>query len=134
MCTTDVFYAEESVSLGILPAGNYTVNLIGKSYSLSGMFEIPSSAPDSLYQWNIHLVDPYSDQLVADRPLTIYIGSYNNVVIHDTTDASGFARIEYFSEGTDSLLYYLRVFSGTGFRWIYAKKGLPELITHRVSP
>jgi hypothetical protein len=108
--------------------------LIGKSYSLSGIFEIPSSAPDSLFQWNIHLVDPDSDQLVADRPLTIYIGSYNNVVIHDTTDALGYARFEYSAEEKDSLWYRLMVFSDSGFGSAYAKRGVPELITHRVSP
>lgn len=107
--------------MGELAAGSYRITLIGSDYTYVDTLAIPASAPDSLFQFTVKVLNKATGSVVPEFPLSLEIWSYDTILV-DTTDASGLAHFTYLEPSADSINYYLH-----GATWAY--RGIPEVIT-----
>lgn len=117
------------MSLGPLLEGTYTVALVGESFTYLDTFNIPTSTPDSVYEFQITVVSRETGETVPGVPLSLRLSSPADTTLRDTTDSSGFALLAWFSSIPDSLQYELRrdpYRQRFGKAW--AKLGTPEVM------
>ena len=124
----DIFTRTDTVSLGPLPEGSYTVKLVGETLTYYDTLGIPTDAPDSLFQFHVTAISRETGDVVSGLPLELILFSPSDTILRDTTDLTGFALFEYSNSNIDSLVYTLYFAIQT-----WAKLGVPEVITIGVS-
>lgn len=124
----DIFMRTDTVSLGPLPEGSYTIKLVGETLTYYDTLGIPTDAPDSLFQFHVTAISRETGDVVSGLPLELILFSPSDTILRDTTDLTGFALFEYSNSNIDSLVYILYCAIQT-----WAKLGVPEVITIGVS-
>jgi hypothetical protein len=107
-CPADIFHRIETVSLGRLNSGTYTVTYKGKSTYFTDDVIIPKAAPDSIFQFQIKAIGIESGQLLAGINVHVTFMPPTDTTLGGVTDSSGVVVLSYKSLlDTDSLRYYL---------------------------
>jgi len=130
----DIFWRTDTVSLGVLPTGSYTIKLVGETFTYYDTLIVPTDVPDSLFQFDITVISQETGNIVTNIPIALEIYSSPDTVLRDTTNSSGLVMFTYANPGFDSLSYYL--FNEANdqqqhfyFGQTHAELGVPEVIT-----
>ena len=130
-CPEDIFFKIDTVSLGLLWEGIYAIALVGDNFTYQNTLNIPTSADDSLYQFNIKGVGLQTGKAVPDVSFGVYLGPPADTMLAGITDSSGFVMLTYFYSEVDSLYY--EIFRGNPpfeyLGWTGAQLGIPEIMT-----
>jgi hypothetical protein len=136
LCPCDIFERIDNVSLGILPEGMYAIVLIGQNLVYYDTLYVPTEAPDSVFQFQITVVDISTHQPVPNLPIELWINDSTFTQLYDTTDITGTAVITYMYDLADTLRYSIFIehpgWPGY-FGQTQAIKGIPEVITAGIS-
>jgi len=128
----DFFEKIDTVSLGVLAEGTYTVVLVGRNFAYYDTIDVPTATQDTNFQFQITAIDLLTHQPVSDLPVELWIDDTLFTQILDTTDAAGTVIITYEYNAADTIAY--DIFTGSGY-WpghygqTQAVKGIPEVIT-----
>jgi hypothetical protein len=128
----DFFVRIDTVSLGILAEGSYTIVLIGKNFVYYDTLQVPTEVPDTAFQFHITAIDMSTYHPAPDVPVHIWIDDLALTHLTDTTDMAGTATLTYTNSTTDTIAY--DIFTGPS-SWsgyygnTHAIKGIPEIIT-----
>ena len=134
-CPEDIFWKIETVSLGNLRNGFYTIRIFGKASSFNSSLVIPKSAPDSLFQFYVTTVGTVSGQLLAGIDVQVTFMPPTDSTLVGVTDSSGVVVLSYESLlDMDSLRYYPGYQPSGYYRGqTIAYIGQPEVITLGIS-
>ena len=130
--THDIFWRTDTVSLGMLPVGTYTIELVGESFTYYDTLSIPIDAPDSLFQFDITAISQETGNIVPNIPIVLEIYSSPDTLLRDTTNSSGLVMFTYSNPSFDSFSYYLYDEANEqhfNFGQTYIESGVPEVIT-----
>lgn len=115
-----------------LTVGNYTISVVGKTFTFEDTFQIPTHAPDSIFQFRITVVNKNTGKTVPDLPVRLFIFNPIDTSIIDTTDSTGYVEFNVTASTAESLLYELDEpaysFFDIYFAQTWAKQGIPEVI------
>jgi hypothetical protein len=101
----DIFWAIDSVDIEPLGKGVYTILFKGKNAAIIDTLHIPVAAIDSIFEFDISVVNNQSDVPVTDYPLSVEIWAPLDTSYVDTTDSEGHAEIQFSSSIVEQIRY-----------------------------
>ena len=125
-----IFKGIETVSLGILDDGQYKLAVLGDTVSYFGSLAVPSTAPESLFQFEIKTV--YPGTTIPKTGVTIDVGLLPpaDTILVGATDSSGVLLLNHPPVGVDTLSYRLILRPEIGsLGRTQIRLGTPEVIT-----
>jgi len=127
---SDAFTRIDTVSLGPLEDGSYEVVLIGDSDCYFGSLTVSSTAPESLFQFEIRTVYPGTRTPRAGVTVNVRVFPPADTTLEGVTDSSGVLLLTYPSVGMDTLSYEPGLPPAPGYLGMtQIRLGTPEVIT-----
>jgi hypothetical protein len=126
----DAFTRIDTVSLVRLEDASYEVVIIGDSDCYFDSLAVPSSAPESLFQFEIKTVYPGTRIPAIGVGLYVRIFPPADTTLVSMTDSSGVSTLTHSWVGVDTLSYELGFTSPPGYLGMtQIRLGTPEVIT-----
>jgi hypothetical protein len=105
ICPEDIFWSVDSVEIEPLGKGVYTIFFRGKDATIIDTLHIPVAANDTLFKFDITLVNDKSHIPVTDYPLSVEVWAPLDTSYLDTTDSRGHAEMVFSSDLVDEIRY-----------------------------
>lgn len=130
----DIFWAIDSVEIEPLDKGVYTIIFKGKNVAIIDTLHIPIVAPDTIFRFDITLVNYKSGIPVPDYPLSVEVWAPLDTSYIDTTDVQGSAEMSFTSNIVGEIRYRVEPIGydpRIRFTSTIIYKGIPEVIKLR---